>query len=84
MPRLEVGWIKEMATVFYSQGAGKPVVVEDLLAKNGPYKVGRWAKDPDGGIPDRCYFCPLINIKPAISYIVKDGWRYGYCEEHKR
>ena len=69
-----------MATEFISQGAGKPIIVNDLLAKYGKPKVGRWAKAPD--VPDRCEFCPLIDIKPAIGYFTQDGWRYGYCAEH--
>jgi hypothetical protein len=72
-----------MAVEFISQGAGKPIIVNDLLAKYGNYKVGRWAKDPDGGIPDRCYYCPLADIKPAVGFVVEDGWRYGYCQDHK-
>ena len=71
-----------MATVFHSQGVGKPIIVEDLLAKHGSYKVGRWCLPPH--IPDRCDFCPLGDIKPAVGFVVDDGWRHGFCEEHKQ
>ena len=70
-----------MATVFHSQGVGQPVLVENLLARYGQYKVGRWAKAPD--VPDRCDFCPLMDIRPAIGFVTEDNWRYGYCEEHR-
>ena len=73
-----------MATVFKSQGIGQPIIIEELIDKYGKAKVGRWAKDPDGGIPDRCDYCRLINIKPAIGFVVIDGWRHGYCQEHER
>lgn len=70
-----------MATVFISQGVGKPIIVEELIDKYGKAKIGRWAKAPQ--IPDRCEFCPLIDIKPAIGFVERDGWREGYCQEHK-
>ena len=71
-----------MATVFHSQGVGQPILVEDLLAKYGEPKVGRWAKAPS--IPDRCDFCPLRDIRPAVGYIEDDGWRFGICAGHAR
>ena len=70
-----------MATVFKSQGVGQPIIVEELIDKYGKAKTGRWAKAPS--IPDRCEFCPLIDIKLAIGFVTEDGWRLGYCEEHK-
>jgi len=72
-----------MPLVFSSQGKGRPIQVVDLMAKYGSYSVGRWAREPDGGRPDRCYFCPLADIRPAVGFVVRDGWRYGYCEKHK-
>ena len=72
-----------MATVFHSQGVGQPILVEDLLAKYGEPEVGRWAKAP--GIPDRCEFCPLGDIRIATGYVSDaDGWRYGYCPAHQQ
>jgi len=69
-------------TVFHSQGVGKPILVENLLAKYGPYKVGRWCKAPEE--PDRCDFCLLADIKPAVGFVVdEDGWRHGYCSQHQ-
>jgi len=57
--------------------------MEDLVARHGPYKVGRWCKPPE--IPDRCDFCPLADIKPAVGFVVdQDGWRHGFCEEHRQ
>ncbi len=71
-----------MTLVFHSQGVGKAPIVEDLLAKYGEPKTGRWAKVPYE--PDRCDFCPLADIKPAIGFTTEsDGWRHGYCEHHK-
>lgn len=70
-----------MATVFTSQGVGKPVIIEELIDKYGEAKVGRWCKSPQ--IPDRCMFCPLIDIKPAVGFVTSNGWREGYCQEHK-
>lgn len=71
-----------MALVFVSQGKGKPVLVQDLLAQNGPYRVGRWCKAPEK--PDRCYWCPLIDIKPATGFVADhQGWRLGHCAKHR-
>jgi len=67
-----------MAFLIRSQGVGRPPVLIDLLATHGPYKVGRWCKAPDE--PDRCYFCPLADVKPATGYVVRDGWRHGHCQ----
>jgi hypothetical protein len=70
-----------MATEFISQGIYKAVIMKNLTAKYGEPKVGRWAKPPY--TPDRCEFCPLIDIKPAISFVTDNlGWRLGYCPEH--
>jgi hypothetical protein len=59
--------------------------VRDELAKYGPYQVGRWARG--GPAPDRCYWCPLADIKPAVGVVSsKDRgvlWSYGYCQEHE-
>ena len=71
-----------MAIVLHSQGVGQPIIMQDLLAKHGPYKVGRWCESPL--VPDRCEFCPLDDIKPAVGFIVNNGWRYGFCEEHQQ
>ena len=68
-------------TVFHSQGRGKPILVEDLLAKHGPYKIGRWCRPPQE--PDRCDFCPLADIKPAVGFVEEEGWRRGFCEDHR-
>jgi formate dehydrogenase maturation protein FdhE len=71
-----------MTFMFVSQGVGKPIIVVDLLAKYGKPKTGRWAKAPDE--PDRCYYCPLSDIKPSVGFVEDgEGWRYGYCAEHK-
>ena len=61
----------------------------DLLAKYGPYNVGRWAAAPE--VPDRCYFCPLADVRPAVGVVqmaeseeVDAEWfRYGFCERHR-
>ena len=71
-----------MPIVLHSQGVGEPVLVQDLNATHGPHKVGRWCKPPH--VPDRCDFCELADIRPAIGYVTEqDGWRHGYCERHK-
>lgn len=69
-----------MATVFTSQGVGQPILVEESSDKYGKAKIGRWCKPPQ--IPDRCEFCPLADIQPAVGYFTQDGYRYGYCQEH--
>ena len=52
----------------------------DLNAKYGKAKAGRWCKPP--AIPDRCYHCPLDNIKPAVGYYIAFGnHRHGVCED---
>ena len=71
-----------MATVFHSQGVNKPIIVEDLLAKHGSYKVGRWCLPPH--IPDRCDFCPLGDIKPTVGFVVDGGWRHGFCADRSQ
>lgn len=72
-----------MATVFHSQGVGKPILVEDLLAKHGPYEVGRWCVATAGKVPDRCDLCPLADVQPAIGFVQSEGWRYGFCASHQ-
>lgn len=81
-----------MATVIRRESPGGLFTMTDLLAKHGPYNVGRWAAAPE--MPDRCYFCPLADVWPAVGVVemVEEEWenendgerwfRYGFCERH--
>ena len=45
-----------------------------------PGKTGRWAKPPQE--PSDCYFClnpDLLKRRPAVGYVLRDGWRLGVC-----
>lgn len=72
-----------MAMVFRSQGAGQPILVDDLLAKHGTYQVGRWCSAGGPAVPDRCDACDLADIRPAVGYVQARGWRFGFCEQHQ-
>ena len=69
-----------MAIVLHSQGVGKPPIVENLLYKYGPAKVGRWCRAPE--VPDRCKWCELADIRPAVGFVLDGEWRLGYCPAH--
>ncbi len=71
-----------MPTLIISNGAGKPLTMVDLATKYGPYKVGRWCKAPE--VPDRCDFCPLADIRPAVGWRRDGEWRRGFCEQHRQ
>lgn len=70
-----------MPTLFISQGVGQPIMAVNLLDKYGNARVGRWCKAPES--PDRCDYCPLDDIRPAVGFRVIDGWRHGYCAQHR-
>ena len=74
-----------MPTVFQSvsTASGHKIIRNDLLEKYGRYEVGRWSGHPTL-MPDRCYFCPLADIRPATGFVSiqkgKDRTRYGLCD----